>query len=57
MGESLRLMDESPTMPVGEVARRCGYSDPLYFSKAFKKKYGVSPQQSRNLNKVRVFFP
>jgi len=57
MGEARRLMDESPALPVGEVARRCGYQDPLYFSKAFKKKFGVSPQQSRKLKNERVFFP
>jgi AraC-like DNA-binding protein len=22
----------------------CGFSDPLYFSRLFKKKYGVSPR-------------
>lgn len=30
---------------VSEVAISVGYSDPLYFSRAFKKKYGVSPSQ------------
>ena len=29
---------------VSEVARLCGYSDPLYFSRMFKKKYGASPR-------------
>ena len=57
MAEARRLMDESPGMPVGEVARLTGYQDPLYFSKAFKKKFGVSPQQIRKLTRVRVFFP
>lgn len=57
MAEARRLMDESPAMPVGEVARLTGYQDPLYFSKAFKKKFGVSPQQIRKLTRVRVFFP
>ncbi len=28
---------------INEVAQMVGYSDPLYFSKAFKKIYGVSP--------------
>ena len=57
MCEARRLMDENPAIPVCEVARRCGYADPLYFSKAFKKKFGVSPQQTRKLKKGRVFFP
>ena len=29
---------------VSETARMCGFSDPLYFSRLFKKKYGVSPR-------------
>lgn len=29
---------------VREVAAACGYSDPLYFSKTFKKCFGMSPQ-------------
>lgn len=29
---------------ISEVARQCGYNDPLYFSKVFKRKYGVSPK-------------
>lgn len=28
---------------ISEVAASVGYSDPLYFSRAFKKKYGFSP--------------
>ncbi len=28
---------------ITEVATSVGYTDPLYFSRAFKKKYGVSP--------------
>ncbi len=30
---------------ISEVALAVGYNDPLYFSRAFKKKYGVSPLQ------------
>lgn len=33
---------------IKEVAEAVGYTDPLYFSKAFKKLYGVSPS---NVNK------
>jgi len=29
---------------VSETARMCGFADPLYFSRLFKKKYGVSPR-------------
>lgn len=29
---------------ISETARLCGFNDPLYFSRLFKKKYGVSPR-------------
>lgn len=29
---------------VSEAARICGFADPLYFSRLFKKKYGTSPR-------------
>ena len=32
-------------LPVAELAEKCGYSDPLYFSKVFKKITGVSPSK------------
>lgn len=28
---------------ISDVARLCGFKEPLYFSRMFKKKYGVSP--------------
>ena len=28
---------------VTEVAHQCGFREPLYFSRMFKKKYGISP--------------
>lgn len=31
------------TYTVGEVAALCGIKDPLYFSRCFKERYGVSP--------------
>ena len=34
--------------PVGVIAASVGYTDPLTFSKAFHKKYGISPSEYRN---------
>ena len=31
------------TLPVAEVAARVGFTDPLYFSRLFKRKVGVAP--------------
>lgn len=28
---------------IGEVAQMCGYNDPLYFTRVFKKRFGLSP--------------
>ena len=38
-------------LPIGNIAYSCGYSDPLAFSKAFKKIKGVSPKEYRNTKK------
>ncbi|MDH6593003.1 AraC-like DNA-binding protein [Variovorax sp. TBS-050B] len=31
------------SMPIAQVAYRCGFSDPAYFGLVFRKKYGCSP--------------
>ena len=36
------------TMAVGEIAYRAGYADQLYFSRAFRRHYGVSPTDYRH---------
>ncbi len=40
------IMDVGHTKSVSEIALEVGYKDPLYFSKAFKKKYGISPSNA-----------
>lgn len=37
---------------ITEVARMCGYQDPLYFSRMFKKKYGISPREYARQNGI-----
>ena len=39
------LAINSGKVSVAETARLCGFSEPLYFSRLFKKRYGVSPRQ------------
>ena len=41
-----RLLDETD-LPVAEVAARVGMVDVAYFSRLFKKKYGLSPLRDR----------
>lgn len=47
---NLRLQTAADILRAGsssitETARMCGYHDPLYFSRMFKKKFGVSPRE------------
>lgn len=39
------IIDSGDFDSISEVATSVGYTDPLYFSRAFKKKYGLSPSQ------------
>lgn len=39
------IIDSGDFDSISEIAISVGYNDPLYFSRAFKKKYGVSPSQ------------
>jgi transcriptional regulator GlxA family with amidase domain len=33
--------------PVGEIAERCGFESPNYFSRCYKRYYGKSPREGR----------
>lgn len=43
--EHAERLIESGIENVNELTEKCGYSDPLYFSKSFKAKYGVAPKK------------
>lgn len=53
MEEAVRLL-YSPGLSIKQVAVHAGFSDPLYFSKRFKKFFGVSPGCYRNERVNRV---
>ena len=38
------LLHHNPDILITEVSDRCGFSSAIYFSRCFKNKYGVSPQ-------------
>ncbi len=39
------IIDNGEFNSIGEVARLCGFEDPLYFSKIYKNTYGVPPSK------------
>lgn len=41
-----KLLSET-NLPVGQAARSVGFDDPLYFSSAFHRRYGMSPTEYR----------
>lgn len=54
MSEALRQLAYTE-YPVSEVAVRCGFSDPSYFSRVFKARYQVSPRRYRELTSLKPF--
>ena len=46
MAEARSLLSDTE-LPVGEIARRVGMSDPGYFSRLFRRTHGTSPRQWR----------
>jgi AraC-like DNA-binding protein len=44
LNEAIRLMAQGE-MNYSEISYHVGFNDPLYFSKCFKKAYGVPPSQ------------
>lgn len=47
LANACELLDTSE-YPVSKIADLCGFNDPLYFSRAFADKYGLSPSVYRN---------
>jgi AraC-like DNA-binding protein len=42
------LLRQQPDSTIGAVARQAGYGSSFALSTAFKREYGVSPQQYRS---------
>lgn len=49
LGRAQELLQDA-TVPIKQVCRECGYSDPRYFAKLFKKHTGRTPSEYRNLH-------
>ena len=42
-----QILLETTDDTIGEIARRVGYENPMYFSRAFRKAKGLSPMKYR----------
>lgn len=47
VGKARQMLRERPDLSVEQIAYSVGFRDPLYFSKQFKKHYGLSPSGYR----------
>jgi len=46
MNRAFRLLNQDVSRPtVKEISRMLGFSDPVYFSRLFRKKYGILPSK------------
>lgn len=54
INQARKLLTEMPFYSVEEISRLCGYSDPFYFSRVFKKAAGLSPQKFKNTIKRTI---
>lgn len=51
LSKATELMKTS-NASIGTIAQECGYPNQLHFSRAFKKRYGVSPREWRLQNAI-----
>ncbi|MFA5689404.1 MAG: PocR ligand-binding domain-containing protein [Kiritimatiellales bacterium] len=47
LNEADRLLKIFPQIPIKEIAEQMGFTDPLYFSRLYRKYRGVSPSSQR----------
>lgn len=48
------LLYKKQDIEIGEVAKLIGYTDPLYFSRVFKKIVGESPSEYRDKHELKI---
>lgn len=48
---------EGRQINISEIAHLCGFREPLYFSKIFRKKYGMSPSQYQRSQRDKASVP
>jgi YesN/AraC family two-component response regulator len=45
ISKAKNIIEDSPDMPIKDVALVVGYSDPFYFSRVFRSVTGVPPSE------------
>ena len=45
------LLRDQPKGKISEIAYLCGFNDSNYFSKVYKKTFGISPTEMKNAKK------
>ena len=52
--DNAAVLLRSTNISIGEIANASGYEDALYFSKVFRKRFGVSPSEYRKKHTVNL---
>ena len=52
--KAVSFLDNDNDVTISEVAERCGFGDPVYFTQSFKTKYGVTPAKYRDAHQQEV---
>lgn len=50
MENAKRLLLSRKPMPISSVAKECGFSDPGYFTRIFRRTFGITPENYRTSN-------
>jgi len=45
LSKAVSLMESNGSMKLAAVARSCGFSDPRYFARAFRKRFHCTPSE------------
>jgi AraC-like DNA-binding protein len=48
LDRAANMLESTPNRPVAEIAQDCGFDDPLYFSRVFRKHKECSPSEYRS---------
>ena len=46
--DNAKILLKEMDLPISTISEMCGFADPLYFSRQFKKRMGISPTEYRN---------